>query len=331
MASNATGALTRIVGATQTALREIPAAPEAEVLYVSGFDFNDAQPPEQDPTLAGGYRGELKGLRGRVDATGSANVVLGTSIGFWLKHLVGAPTTTGAGPYVHTFRVGAGANALPAAALFERDFGERIAGAGRRVRNADVRIGTAAFAFNTSSATQTATFNLVGASRRTRPAEPVDDTPADYGHAAFGLQSVSLVLDDGATEMCIETLNLNWDNDLDTDAYCLNDGGQRHSLDEGAIQLTGDGVGQFDTAALMDKAEADASLKLQITLRRGNGSGSAGNERLVITIPLTTLEAPTPAVNGPRGLRQNFSFRAYREGGAELGVTAVLYSPRAVI
>lgn len=329
--ANATGALTKILGATQSAFRQAPADPEAEVLYVTGFDLNDSQPLEQDPTLAGGLRGEQKGLRGRLDAGGSASVVLGTSIAFWLKHLIGRPTTTGTGPYVHTFRVGDGANALPAAALFERDFGARIDGPGRRIRNADVRIGSAAFAFSTSTATQTGTFNLVGASKRTLPAEPLDATPVDYGHTGFGLAGVSLLLDGGAIEMCVESLNINWDNDIDTDAYCLNDGGQRHSLDEGLAIITGDGVAQFDTAALMTKAQADESLALSITLQRGNGTGTAGNEKLVFNIPVSVLEAPTPGINGPRGLRQNFSFRAYREGGTEVGVTAVLHAPRATV
>lgn len=259
-------------------------------------------------------------------------VSIGTSIGFWLKHLIGAPTTTGASaPYTHTFQVGGGSNALPAAMLLERDYSDRIAVPGRYVRDQDIRIASAAFAFSTATAFQSATFNLVGASKKTLPTAPIDATPTDGGHAGFGVAGLSLLLDGGATQVCVESLNLNFNNDLDTDLYCINDGGQRHDLPEGQVVIGGEGVAQFDTPALLNKAFNDTDLALAITLQRGTGAGTAGNEQLVLTIPLAVIEAPTPAISGPRGLKQSFTFQAYRNGGSEIGVTAVLKSPRAVI
>ncbi|WP_337052486.1 phage tail tube protein [Pseudoxanthomonas sp. USHLN014] len=328
----ATGALTKIVGFTQPGIRQMDDPVVAELLYIRTLDYSANQPLEQDPTLAGGYRGQQRGARGRVGGTGSAAVTIGTSIAFWLKHLIGKPTTTGAaGAYTHTFQVGSGANALPAALGIERDYSARIATPGRYVRDTDLRIASGAFAFSTAAPTQQATFNLVGAALRNLPATPVDDAPEDYGHAAFALAGLALELDDGATQVCIETLNLNWDNDLDTDLYCLNDGGLRHDMPEGQVAITGDGVAQFDTPALLTKAQADANLKLKITMSRGTGAGTAGNEQLVITIPLSTIEATTPGVTGPRGIKQNFNFIAYRPAGAEVGVTAVLKSARATV
>lgn len=329
--SNATGARTRVVGWTQSQFREAPGSPDAELLYFTSLDLTDSEPLEQDPTLAGGYRGEQKGARGRLDVPGSVNLVVATSIGFWLKHLIGQPASTGSGPYVHTFQVGEGALALPAALGIERDYGAGITGDGRRIRNMDMRVGSGSFAFSASTTLQTATFNLVGASPRDFAEAPIDTDPMDYGHAAFELAGIDIVLDGGATEFCIETLNLTWDNDLDTDQFCISDGGLRHGLDEGLAIISGDGVGMFDTAVLLRKQRDDEPLAIAITLQRGNGSGTAGNERLVISVPVSVLEATSPAINGPRGLRQNFSFRAYREAGSEVAVTAVLHSPRATI
>lgn len=329
--SNATGARTRVVGITQAQFRQVPASPEAELLYITSLDLTDSTPLEQDPTLAGGYRGEQKGLRGRLDVPGTANVVVGSSIGFWLKHLIGQPATTGTGPYVHTFQVGDGPQALPAALGIERDYGEGITGEGRRIRNLDMRVASGSFAFSASTTTQTASFTLVGASPREFPAAPIDADPMDFGHAGFELAGINIVLDGGDTEFCIETLNLNWDNDLDTDQYCISGGGLRHGLDEGLAIITGDGVGMFDSAVLLRKQRDDEPLAVAITLQRGTGDGTAGNEKLVITVPVSVLEATSPAINGPRGLRQNFTFRAYREAGSEVAVTAVLHTPRATI
>lgn len=326
----ATGALSKVLGMTQAAIRDI-SDPDAEILYIRTFELADNQPLENDPTLAGGFRGNLRGQRSRVDASGSATVSIAPSIAFWLKHLIGKPTTTGAGPYTHTFQVGGGANALPAAALFEIDYSSRIAAPGRYVRFQDVRIESAAFAFSTANPFQQATFNLRGAARKALPEDPIDASPTDPGHAAWGVANLALLLDNGATEVCVETLNLNWNNDLDTDLYCLNDGGVRHDLPEGSVSIGGDGVAQFDTPALLAKAVADTSLALKLTFSRGDGLGSSGNESLVITVPLSVIEAPTPGITGPRGLKQNFTFQAYRSGGSEIGVTAVLKCPRATI
>lgn len=331
--TTATGAGTRILGVTQSEFGELPASPTAEVIYISGIQLNDEQPPESDPTLAGGLRGELEPSRGRLNVNGSANVVIGTSIGFWLKHLIGTPATTGDGPYVHTFAVGDGAIALPAAAAFELDYGDKIAGAGRRVRSRDVRVASAAFNYSSSTAHQTATFTLMGAAPRELPETAIDQDPDDFGHAAFELAGISVVIDGGATDLCIETLTLNWDNDLDPDQYCLNNGGQRHGLDEGRVLVSGEGVAMFDTAVMVRKAIAREDLAIAITLQRGTGTGAgtSGNEKLVITVPLSKVDAPVPAINGPRGLRQNFSFRAYRPEGSEVGVTAALHVPRETI
>lgn len=330
--AQATGALTKIVGFTQPAIRQMDDPVQAELLYLRTLDYNATNPLEQDPTLAGGFRGQQRGARGRVGGTGSAVVTIGTSIAFWLKHLIGVPSTSGvAAPYTHTFQVGQGINALPAALGIERDYSDRIAVPGRYVRDTDIRIASGAFAFSTAAATQQATFNLAGAALRTMPTTAVDATPDDFGHAAFALAGLSLLLDDGTTDVCVETLNLNWDNDLDTELYCLNDGGLRHDMPEGQVLITGDGVAQFDTPALLIKARDDANLKLQITMSRGTGAGTAGNEQLVITIPLSTIETTTPGVTGPRGIKQNFTFIAYRPAGSEVGVTAVLKSARATV
>ncbi len=328
--AQATGALTKILGLTETEFNEAPAVPDAEVLYVRTFEGADGTTREQDPTLAGGYRGQLRGVEGRAETSITAAVSLAPqSIGFWLKHLIGQPTTTGAAaPYTHTFRVDNDANPLPPGIMFEQGHGTRISGAGRHIHYNGCRIGSASFAFTTTTPAQQATFNLIGASRPVLAADTVDATPNDPGHAAWSVSGITLALDDGDTEICVESLNLSWDNDLDTDLFCLNNGGQRHGLPEGQVIITGDFVAQFDTPVLLQRAFADEDLKIVLVLQKGNGSGTQGNEKLTLTIPLASTNRPIPPVNGPRGLKQNVTFVAHREGGQEIGVTAVLQSPR---
>ena len=56
----ATGATTKILGLTETEFNTVPAVPDAQVLYVRTMELNYNAPREQDPTLAGGFRGQEK-------------------------------------------------------------------------------------------------------------------------------------------------------------------------------------------------------------------------------------------------------------------------------
>jgi hypothetical protein len=88
-------------------------------------------------------------------------------------------------------------------------------------------------------------------------------------------------------------------------------------------------VAQFDTPVLLTKAMNDESLAIKVEMKRGSGNGSAGNEKLTLEIPVSAITAPKPGITGPRGLKQNFTFRAYREGGSEVGVKWTLLNSRA--
>lgn len=326
----ATGAKSRVIAVTETTFNTVPGVVDAERLHIRTFTVEPDVPREQDPTISG-FRGQPRGVLGRNNVTGNVQVTLAPeSIGIWLKHLIGTPTTTGAGPYTHTFQVGEVALALPAGITFEQDFGAAIAVPGRYLRYSGCRINQGTFQFSSANALQTASFDLLGTSFDNTAVASIDDTPTDPGHAGWGLGNVSLTLDGGATQVCLESLDMVWNNDLDADLFCINNGGTRHDLPEGFAIVTGSGVAQFDTPALLNKAWNDEDLALQVTLSRGDGLGTAGNESLVITIPLSSMDKFGVPINGPRGLKQNFNWVAHR-GVGELGITAVLKNARATI
>ncbi|MXV11634.1 hypothetical protein DYQ93_11445 [Xanthomonas sp. LMG 8992] len=311
---------------TETTFNTPPASPDAELIYKQTFTLKPSAAREQDPTLSG-FRGQARGTLGRSEVAGAAQVSLAPqSIGIWLKHLIGIPTTTGTGPYTHVFAL---PSTLPPGLTFEVDYSSRIAVPGRYVRYHGCRISQAQFSFATQG-TPSATFDIVGVRADASATASLDATPTDYGHAAWGVANLALVLDGGATETCLESLSLTWSNDLDTDLYCINNGGKRHDLPEGFAIVTGNGVAQFDTPALMNKALNDQDLALRITLSRGDGLGSVGNESLVINVPLSTIDQTAPEITGPRGLKMPFNLIAHRSGG-ELGVSATLKAARATI
>lgn len=325
----ATGAKSRVIGITEATYNTVPATPDAELIYFQSFGVAPSAERGQDPTISG-YRGQPRGVLGRQNVAGSVVVTVAPqSIGWWLKHLIGAPTTTGVGPYTHSYAYGA-ANPLPAGITFETDYGAAISGAGRYLVQSGCRINQATFAFQTGTPFQTATFEIIGASFDADNTVSLDATPNDPGHSGWGVSNISMLLDDGATAVCIETMNTVFGNDLDADLFCVSEGGKRHALPEGFAIVTGNGAALFDSPALLNKALADQDLKVAVTLSRGDGLGSAGNESLVLTIPLSSLDQTAPPIEGPRGLRLPFNFVAHR-GAGELGVTAVLKNARATI
>jgi hypothetical protein len=316
----ASGAKSRVIGITETTYNTVPGVPDGELLNFQSFNVVPSAERGQDPTISG-YRGQPRGVLGRQNVAGSVVVTVAPqSIGWWLKHLIGAPTVAGTGPYTHSFAYG-DANPLPAGITFETDYSAAITGAGRYLVQSGCRINQATFAFQTGTPFQTATFEILGASF---------DADNVGGHSGWGVSNITMELDDGATEVCIETLNVVFGNDLDDSLFCVSAGGVRHGLPEGFAIVTGNGAALFDTAALMNKALADADLKVVVTLSRGDGLGTAGNESLVLTIPLSSLDQTAPPIEGPRGLRLPFNFVAHR-GTGELGVTAVLKNARATV
>ena len=321
--SQVTGAITRILKWAETTFNTTPGTPVAKLMAVQSFGLKFDEARDADPTLSG-YRGAARAVAGRQNVGGSIVVTPAPeSIGSWLRDLIGVPTTTGVGPYTHTFTPNAsGANALPAGSGFEVDYSSRITGAGRFLVYNGTRCASGTFNFPTQGV-PTLTLEYLGASMDSDNVATLDASPEVSGHTGWGVKNIALSFDAGALSICLESLSFTISNDLDDSAFCIANGAQRHALAEGQFLLTGALVAFFDTAALMNKALADTDLAAVITLSRGNGLGSAANESLVFTIPVAVVAPTTPPVDGPKGLKLSTTFSAHRESG-EIGFTAVL-------
>lgn len=329
--SQATGATSRVLGWDESTYNTTPGSPAGTVLHVQNFQLKLDEARDADPTLSG-YRGQPRSTAGRRDVSGNVQVSLAPeSIGFWLKHLIGTPTTIGTDPYTHTFQPAAsGANALPAGMGFEVDYSSRISTPGRFLVYSGCRISKGTFTFPTQGV-PSMQLEVKGADLDADNSATLVASPTDPGHAAWGVKQIALEWDDGAQSLCLENLTVTYDNDLDDSQFCVGNGAVRHALPEGFALLTGQGVAFFDTASLMNAALNDDDVKLKITLSKGDGLGSAGNESLVMTIPKLVIAATTPPIDGPKGLKLTFNFNAFAASGAELGFTAVLKNAQATI
>lgn len=320
------GSNVRIVAVPETTYKTAGAS--GARLYFTNFGVAPDQQREQSQTLAG-FRGQARSVDGQKNVQGQINYEIAPeSVGLLLSHLIGAPTTSGSSaPYTHTFQAAAsGANALPVGLTFEEDFGTAIAAASRYLRLKGCRFNNGTFTFS-ASGFQTLQLDVLGADWE-QASTAIDASPTDNGHSSFSVVDLAIRLGPSASPLsvCFNQVTLQWSNDLDPDKFCVSGGGVRDGLAEGFAIVSGSVVAFFDHEDLIDQILSGTDTEMLITLQRGTGAGTAGNEKLTISIPNLVFARTGPTIDGPRGLRLNANFSAHRTSG-ELGITATLMSP----
>ena len=88
----------------------------------------------------------------------------------------------------------------------------------------------------------------------------------------------------------------------------------------------------FESAALLTKARASTDTQLKITLSRGTGAGSAGNESIEFLVKEMVYEVNSPVIEGPAGLSVQLGFRGFKaSGGTDYGLQITVKNAIATI
>lgn len=333
MAQQMTGIGRRLVGLTETAYAQIPGSPVGLVLPIVTSQLKAGQTRDKDQTLSG-FRGMPRGVLANRTIAGAITVNAAPgSIGWWLKHLIGAPTTTGsAAPYTHVFQAAMPglAGALPAGFIIEDDQGANYDSTVRYIRYQGCRINQGKFTLKPSGFLESS-FDIIG-STFSRASSLLDATPTDNGQSAFPGMSGALVLNSGgAVAVDITQFDLTWANDLDNSNFIIGGGGTLGSLLEGNADVSGTVTFLLKDDAMQAKILADSDFSITTSVQNGDGTGSAtGKEKLTFSIPSGAFEINTPTIPGPKGISVQANFSAHRTTG-ELGVTATLLSPLATV
>ena len=283
---------------------------------------NDVQPNTISPD-----RSRPKAGAGNVDVSGNLNVEMAPEhVGFYLRHVLGAPVTTGASaPYTHTFRP----KALPVGLIVEKDWtGAGISSKveqflGCRVSQATIDIpqeGAATLSLQVQGANYT-----IGTA-------PIDASLGDTGHTGWFAPDCAVLLA-GSPVTNVKSVQFTINNNLDGGRYTLGTSGERVDLPEGFADVTGQVTAIVDTtlfSAYIDKAAARTDTPLEVTLTFGAGTGaSAGNEKLSLKLDHATIALATPPINSPGGTEVTFTFTGFKSGSTDKGLVAVLLSPLA--
>lgn len=282
---------------------------------------NDVQ-----PNTISADRSRPKAGAGNVDVSGNLNVEMAPEhVGFYLRHVLGAPVTTGASaPYTHTFRP----KALPVGLIVEKDWTANIASKveqflGCRVSQATIDI--------PQEGAATLSLQLQGANYTIGTA-PIDPSLGDTGHTGWFAPDCAVLLA-GSAVTNVKSVQFTINNNLDGGRYTLGTSGERIDLPEGFADVTGQVTAIVDTtlfSAYIDKATARTDTPLEVTLTFGAGTGaSAGNEKLSLKLDHATIALATPPINSPGGTEVTFTFTGFKSGATDKGLVAVLLSPLA--
>ena len=300
-----------------------PSVPDGQLVYFSSFGPAKSQ-NRIDSNVITGDRERVEPFLGNVSVSGSLQTeIAAENIGTLLKHLLGGNTDSGAGPYTHTMVPGD----LPTGLTFEVDYGAEISGSGRYVKYNGCKINQGQFEFPTEGAC-TASFDIVG-SQGTPAAAALDATLTDNGHTTFSSFSASIE-EGGASVANVKSVSLTISNELDQNGYVIGGGGIRNSLPEGFSTVSGSLTAVFDSATLMNKTLNDTESSLKITLSRGDGLGSAGNESIEFFVQQMKYDPTTPSVDGPGGIEITLPFKGYKSGASN-GIQVTLKNAVATV
>lgn len=254
--------------------------------------------------------------KGNMNVSGPINLeVASESIGPLIKHAIGGSVvTTGTGPYTHTMKPGD----LPTSFVVEKDYSrsgvsfvEKFNGC--RVDSMQINCPAEGYV--------TAAFNILGASYSTDTA-PLDATLTDNGHDGFTAFEASIQEGGGAIAI-VKSVQFNLANNLDPNQFVIGGGGIRAALPEGFADISGNLTAIFEDATLLNKAINGTASSLLLTLSRGTGDGSAGNEFVSIEVPDLEYTLQSAPDDVAQGLTLSLSFQGYANG-ADLGLEVIL-------
>jgi hypothetical protein len=296
--TQAIGAKSRIIYQQETAFRTSP-TPNANLLYFESETFQSSR-NLIDSKVIRGSRDATKPVIGNKDVKGTIKTELQAYIGTLLKGALGKAVTTGTGPYTHTITVGT----LPSFILEKgfTDIGEYFLYNGCKVNKLDLTIKPEGF--------QDLSLEFIGA-KETVSGTSFDDTPNDLTKVSWTGFDIAYIKEGGTPIATVTEASLSIENNLDASVYVIGGQGERYSLPEGIVKVSGKIKALFDGMSVLQKAINSQTSSLEISYSLGTGDGTSGNEALDILIPELLYSPESPKIAGPGGIFVELPFQAF--------------------
>ena len=301
------GATATLQGQRETAFRTAPTTPNTQLLKFDTVQFGHKAELSDNATITS------QALLDKRDEQDIEGMMMGkhtldlNDIGWWLALLWGNPTTTGTGPYTHTFTLGL---ATRPSALLELAFTDGVTARRHRLLGScldekgwDVMESAATFTTKVMAAVEVRPF----------PATDFDTTPLPRFAIRRACTRQANIYDTlGASTLGdIAKCSINIKNDLT--GYAVADG--LEGLGQillGVPSISGSMDALFINNTLMDHALANTSKKLVIVQKDSTGVAS-----MTTTLPNIEFDRPTINIEQRKALvMSGLSWRAHNVAAA---------------
>lgn len=303
--AQASGSRSQIIYDQETTFKSTPGSPDAKLLPFKSESLRLSRELVSSEAITSA-RNPKTPRKGKYEVGGAIELEINPYLGVLFKHALGVVSTTGAGPYTHTIKVGA----LPIALCIEKgftDIAQYFLYNGCRTNKLSMAFAAAGIV--------TGSIDILGA-KETVGGASFDSTPADLGHNPFDNFEASI--QEGGSAIAIVTeCDFALENNLDGDVFVIGGNGERNSLPEGMVKVSGTLKALFENLTLYNKAKNHTESSLKITLLRGDGLGSAGNESLEIFVPELIFKPEAPVIPGPKGILVELPYEAFYDNSSE--------------
>ncbi|OGP65793.1 MAG: hypothetical protein A3K22_00975 [Deltaproteobacteria bacterium RBG_16_42_7] len=306
----------------ETTYKTDPATPDTKKIYFVSESLKSSRNLIDSNTIVGS-REASKPTLGNKDVSGSISLELQAYMALLLKASFGSLATTGAGPYIHTLKIGASLPSL----LIEKgfsDIAQYFKYNGCKINKFGLSIKPEGF--------QDVSIDIIGA-KETVGGATFDSTPTDLGKQSFNGFVIGTIEEGGSAIANVVSVDgLSLENNLDGSVYVIGGAGERKSLPEDRVKVSGTLKALFENLTLYNKAVNSTESSLKVKYLFGDGLGSAGNESLEFLIPELIYSPNAPVISGPTGIYVDLPFTAYYENSAEATtMQAILKNTQATV
>jgi hypothetical protein len=304
--AQAKGQLSQIVIDWETTFNTDPSAAAGINLPFNSCGVKASQNMITPATITG-RRDAVEPAFGNIDVRGACVVpVDAIGIGYWLKALMGAPTTSqSAAPYIHTFTIGDSVPSFLMDVGFT-DIGQYFKYNGCKVDGLTMATG--------GDGELVATIDVIGA-KETVAQAAYDASPTAVTFTRFN--NFQAALSEGGSPMLrCKLMNLSIKNNLDGDSYVIGSNGYRVQLLEGSCTVEGSVQILFEDVALYTKASniTESSLELVFT---------NSTNVMTITLPEVKFKKGGPAIENQGGVILELPFSGFYQNSSENSVIQV--------
>ena len=280
-------------------------------LFFRSGTFGASQNMVSDPVLGTGRR-VVRPSRGFVDVQNSLVVPLDArAVGFWLKGLLGAPVTTGTGPYTHTFA--GGDVTLPDLAL---EVGHPDLSPAQYFVLLGYIVNQLTINMQTSDAPAAMNVDLLGQAEVAASGTSDAGTPASYTYTPFSAFKGSISRE-GSPLANITAATFGVNNNA-TGVRVIQDSAITGGVDLGVPAYSGSLTARFTDTVLLADAQGGGAVELEFAYT------NSASESLTFTYAQVDLPQQPRTINGPGGIEASYNWQGSDVSAAGDGLSVVL-------